>query len=188
MQVLQVDRAGLPVQWLSLDRAAAHLAKGNVAWTIGDTCAVLRGGINAQSGRQSLLELKPIIAVVGDHDDRTRWLVKEPSLNRRHLFRRDRHTCAYCGQVFRDDDLTMDHVLPQSRKGPSTWMNLVAACRGCNHRKADRTPEEARMPLLYLPYVPSLHEAFILDNRNILADQVEFLRSSVPAHSRILLH
>ena len=59
-------------------------------------------------------------------------------------------------------------------------MNVVTACRACNHRKSNRTPEQARMPLLYAPYVPSLWEDFILRNRRILADQMEFLMAHLP--------
>ena len=64
-------------------------------------------------------------------------------------------------------------------------MNVVTACRACNHRKSSRTPEQARMPLLYAPYVPSLWEDFILRNRRILADQMEFLMAHLPQSSRL---
>jgi 5-methylcytosine-specific restriction endonuclease McrA len=66
-------------------------------------------------------------------------------------------------------------------------MNVVTACRPCNHRKSSRTPEQAHMPLLYTPYVPSLWEDFILRNRRILADQMEFLMAHVPSSSRLLV-
>ena len=82
-------------------------------------------------------------------------------------------------------DLTAEHVLPQSRGGSNRWANLVSACRPCNHRKGNRTPEEAGMALLYVPYTPSLHEGFILRNRRILADQMAFLMAGVPPHSRL---
>ena len=59
-------------------------------------------------------------------------------------------------------------------------MNVVTACRACNHRKSSRTPEQAGMALLYTPYVPSLWEDFILRNRRILADQMEFLMAHLP--------
>lgn len=186
MQVLQVDRAGLPVQWLSLERAAGHIAKGNVSWTIGEPFAVLRGGTNARSGLQSILDIPPIIAVVGE-EGKYRPM-REPTLTRRGVLRRDRLLCAYCGTKHREDELTLDHIIPASRKGPSDWRNLVCSCKFCNGRKNDRTPEEAGMPLLFLPYVPNLHEAFILENRNILADQMSFLQSHLPAHSRVRLN
>jgi hypothetical protein len=185
MQVLQVDRAGIPVQWLNLERAAYRHSRGTVAWSLGETCATLRGGTNALTGRQSRLELKPIIAVVGENSARQPFLWREPPLSSSKLFRRDRLMCAYCGVVHREDALTLDHIQPESRGGATSWMNLVAACRGCNNRKDNLTPEEARMPLLYLPYAPSLHETFILGNRAILADQMEFLAHAVPAHSRV---
>jgi len=63
--------------------------------------------------------------------------------------------------------------------------NLVAACKACNNRKADRTPEAAGMKLHYVPYVPNRYEAFILSNRKILADQMEFLLQGVPKSSRM---
>lgn len=182
VQVLQVDRAGMPVQWLSLDRAAYHEAKGNVAWAIGDAFVVLRGGHNAVTGKQSTLSLRPIISVATENAYVRPWT--EPTLTRRHLFRRDRHVCAYCGQKFLESELTMDHVYPEARGGGTTWKNLVSACKCCNGTKGCRSPEEAKMPLLYVPYTPSLHEAFILENRNILADQAEFLASGIPRTSR----
>jgi hypothetical protein len=67
----------------------------------------------------------------------------------RHLvFKRDRHTCQYCGAK---GELTLDHVMPSSRGGQDTWENLVAACGPCNHGKANRTPEEAGMRLASKP-------------------------------------
>jgi len=64
-------------------------------------------------------------------------------------------------------------------------MNVVTACRACNQRKGNRTPEEAHMHLLYAPYVPNRAEFLILANRRILADQMEFLLASVPRSSRL---
>jgi hypothetical protein len=63
---------------------------------------------------------------------------------------------------------------------------MVTACKDCNAYKGSRTPEEAGMPLYYLPYAPNLYEARILDGRNILADQMEFLLAGVPQGSRVL--
>jgi len=73
-------------------------------------------------------------------------------LNRQNVFRRDNHTCQYCGVT---TDLTIDHVLPRSRGGKSTWTNLTTACRRCNGRKGDFTPEEAGMRLMMQPYKPN---------------------------------
>ena len=64
-------------------------------------------------------------------------------------------------------------------------MSTGTACRSCNTRKGGQSPEQARMPLLYVPYVPNRHEHFILRNRRILADQMEYLLAGVPRTSRL---
>lgn len=74
-------------------------------------------------------------------------------LSRRNILLRDRHTCQYCGVAYAASQLTLDHVRPRSRGGGGGWENLVTSCRRCNARKGDRTPEEARMPLLRAPRV-----------------------------------
>lgn len=73
-------------------------------------------------------------------------------LSRQNIFRRDGYSCQYCGSK---QDLTLDHVLPRSRGGKSSWTNLVTACKRCNNKKGDLTPEEAGMPLRRQPYRPS---------------------------------
>jgi 5-methylcytosine-specific restriction endonuclease McrA len=79
------------------------------------------------------------------------WLHRPASYSRAGILARDRHTCAYCGR----HATTVDHVLPQSRGGESTWLNAVAACAPCNHRKANRTPREAGLRLRLTPYAPT---------------------------------
>ena len=108
-----------------------------------------------------------------------------PTLTNQKLFSRDRNVCAYCGHHFHEEDLTREHIVPFGQNGRDTWMNVVTACKSCNHRKGNRTPEQAHMPLLYTPYVPSLWEDFILRNRRILADQMEFLMAHLPKTSRL---
>ena len=73
---------------------------------------------------------------------------------RDNLYLRDDYLCQYCGQKFNTRELTMDHVLPASRGGKKNWSNMVTACRKCNQKKGNRTPEEARMPLLNKPRRP----------------------------------
>ena len=182
--VLQLDLQGTPQAWISLEQAAIHAASGSVAWVDGaGPLATLRGGFNVARGRQSMIEVHPIIALAGA--SRRNLFDIVPAFAKAKLFRRDRFTCAYCGQRFAERDLSCDHVVPQSRGGGWTWMNLVTACAACNGRKADRTPEEARMPLLYLPYVPSRFEAFLLEGRHIRADVHEWLASRLPKGSRL---
>src|SRR5438552_9369089 len=87
-------------------------------------------------------------------------LIKRPRpqmrLSRREVFTRDRYTCQYCGRRGQRD-LTLDHVNPRFRGGRHTWDNLVTACKTCNHRKAGRTPQEAKMHLLKEPHQPRVN-------------------------------
>lgn len=78
-------------------------------------------------------------------------------VNRKNIILRDGSKCQYCGQRFESGDLTLDHVIPKSRGGRNEWGNLVAACKKDNHRKADRTPEEAGMVLLRRPLPQTIH-------------------------------
>ena len=183
MDALQLDISGRPQAWISAKEAATLYASDAVAWTLGDTFRVLRGGIQRTTGRQSRIEVHPIIAVRGAVPSRA-WR-HEPALSNPKLFARDRHVCAYCGGRFHFDELTCEHIQPVSRGGRDSWMNCITACRGCNGHKGNRLPEEAGMSLLFLPYVPSLHEDMILRGRRILADQMEFLLASVPRSSRL---
>lgn len=73
-------------------------------------------------------------------------------LTRSNVFKRDSHQCQYCGS---ESDLSIDHVMPRSRGGGSNWKNLVTACKPCNARKGDYTPDEANMPLNIEPFKPS---------------------------------
>jgi 5-methylcytosine-specific restriction endonuclease McrA len=182
--ILALDVGGYPRRWIGLEEAATCYVRGAVAWDLGEHAFVLRGGVNRSSGRRSELTLRSIVALRGDSTVRISR-DRVPVVVREMLFARDRHVCAYCGGHFRLADLTAEHVLPQSKGGRDTWTNLVSACKPCNLRKGNRTPEQAAMPLLYVPYVPSQHEAFILRNRRILADQMEFLMAGVPAGSRL---
>lgn len=183
-QVLQLDIQGTPQAWISLEQAALHVATESVAWFDGDgPLATLRGGYNVRAGRQSIIEVHPILALHGA--SKVNLFDVTPAFSKRKLVRRDRFTCAYCGQVFAERDLTCDHVVPQSRGGAWSFMNIVASCAPCNNKKADRSPEEARMPLLYLPYTPSRFEVFLLEGRNIRADVHEWLATRLPKGSRL---
>lgn len=182
-QILQLDIAGNPCRWLTYDEAAYYYAKDLIAWTAGSGDYTIYGGENARTGSTSSLTMNTIIAVRGQVS--SRGLAKTPVLTNRILFRRDRHMCAYCGQQFSSEVLTRDHVIPRAQNGPDIWTNVVTSCGSCNRLKDDRTPEQARMMLLYVPYAPNRSEYLLLKNRNVLADQMEFLRNRIPTTSRI---
>ena len=183
MDVLQLDISGRPQAWIAPREAAVLYASDAVAWTLGDACHVLRGGIQRSTGLQSRIDVHPIIAVRGAIPSRA-WR-QAPAITNAKLFVRDRQFCAYCGGHFHLDALTREHIVPVSRGGHDTWMNCITACRACNGHKGNRLPEEAHMSLMYLPYVPSLHEDMILRGRRILVDQMDFLLASVPRNSRL---
>ncbi len=180
--ILRLDVTGRPVTWVDWQEAACLYARNRVAWTAGRHHFVLHGGSSRLLGQQTVLELNSIIAVRGEFK-RRRFNISPP-LNNRELFRRDRLLCLYCGESHNDGGLTRDHVLPVSRGGLDSWSNVVSACRRCNSRKADRTPDEANMPLLAIPYVPNVAEYLVLRNRRILADQMDFLQTQFKSLDR----
>lgn len=182
--ILALDIAGAPHRWISVRDAAHYYATDMIAWATGTNEFVLRGGTQHATGQRSMIRANSIIAIKGK-DFIVRHFDHEPTLNKDMLLARDRYLCAYCMQVFRAVELDMEHIVPASKGGATSWMNLVAACRACNNRKANRTPEAAGMKLHYVPYVPNRYEAFILSNRKILADQMEFLLHRVPKNSRV---
>ncbi len=183
VKVLKLSAQGLPQSWITLEQAVTHYAADEVRWEAGGQVALFRGGHNALTGEQSQIAVASIIGTKGV--PRISPFSMRPGLTNSKLFARDRNICAYCGGHFHEDELTREHIVPFAQKGADHWMNVVTACRPCNHRKSSRTPEQAHMPLLYAPYVPSLWEDFILRNRRILADQMEFLMAHLPRSSRL---
>jgi CRISPR/Cas system Type II protein with McrA/HNH and RuvC-like nuclease domain len=101
-----------------------------------------------------------------------KYHTKKLKMNRHRIFKRDNHQCVYCGSR---RDLTLDHVIPKSRGGSNDWMNLVTSCSKCNVKKADRTPEEARMKMSHNPFEPTL----INENKVVLKIWEEFQNSFV---------
>ena len=101
----------------------------------------------------------PRVIQLLDYDRVPRPRVK---FTRSNVCLRDRHRCQYCGSEQTAAELTLDHVHPRSRGGQTTWRNIVVSCFGCNSRKADRSPEEAGMPLLREPRPPVWHPSTLL--------------------------
>lgn len=185
MAVLALDISGTPRQWISLDDAISYQATDSVAWSMGEVIGKYRGGIQ-KDGTQSYLETPSIIAIKGRAFNPYRHSCV--ALTNRTLFGRDRHVCAYCGDHFPNyNHLSRDHIHPVSKGGENVWMNVVTACKECNAKKGAKTLKEAKLELLYVPYEPNHFENMILQNRNIRADQMDYLLAGVPKHSRILL-
>ena len=182
-RVLSLDSSGRILDWISWQEAVCLYVRDAVSWTLGQPCLTVHGGHNRDSGAQSLIHLHPIIA----SRSRTRAPVLDPApaLTNQALFARDRYLCMYCGMHYSRSDLTRDHVLPLSRGGLDIWENVVAACLACNTRKGSKTPQQAGMPLLAIPFRPSWVEHLILSNRHILADQMDFLMGHMPRRKRL---
>lgn len=94
---------------------------------------------------------------------------------RANVFRRDRHRCQYCGRHARNTRLNLDHVLPRSRGGATSWRNIVVSCVRCNSHKGNRRPEEAGMRLQRDPEQPRWHPGLVLAGRPPLPEWRPFL-------------
>ena len=180
-QVLRTDAAGMPLEWIGLEQAVRLYYTEQVAYACGSLLYRVHGGINARTGLRSRVEVNSIIATHGTRQARFNRYV--PPLNNTTLFRRDAHLCLYCGQPFPDRELSRDHVTPISQHGDDVWTNVVTACKRCNNHKAGRTPEQAGMQLLAIPFTPTHAEYIYLKGRRVLADQMEFLEAHFPRTS-----
>jgi 5-methylcytosine-specific restriction endonuclease McrA len=189
-QVLRTDQAGVPLEWIDYQDAVRLYYLDQVAFTCGSLLYEVHGGTNAITGLRSVISVNSIIATHGNKTllskIRARYV---PPLNNRALFRRDAHLCMYCGKHFPISDLSRDHVTPVSQGGRDQWKNVVTACRRCNNHKAGRTPEQAGMELLAVPFTPNYAEYIYLQGRRVLADQMKFLLAhfprSSPLHERV---
>ncbi|WP_229752892.1 HNH endonuclease [Deinococcus aerophilus] len=140
-RVLVLNASYEPLHVTSTKRAITLLQYG-VAEVLEDSGDVIRSP-------STVLSVPSVI--------RLRRYIRRPRVhpvpfNRRNVLRRDTFACQYCGS---EGDLTLDHVMPRSRGGRHNWDNVVTACRGCNQRKGNRTPDEAGMPLRVPPHAPT---------------------------------
>ena len=183
-QVLRTDMAGMPLEWVGYRQAVRLYCLSQVAYSCGSLMFRVRGGINAHSGRRSLVEVNSIIATHGNNHTVSKMRSSYvPPLCNATLFYRDDHICLYCGNRFDRRRLSRDHVHPVSQGGRDIWTNVVTACLRCNNHKAGLTPEQAGMQLLAVPFTPTHAEYVFLQGRNVLADQMEFLRTHFPRSS-----
>ncbi len=180
-RILKLDVAGRPLTWITREEGALLYCRNQVAWEAGNSTLEIRGGFNRVTGLRTVLRLNTIVATTGlDQADNTR-----PGLTNARLFARDDYLCLYCGDELPSALLTRDHVIPVSRGGADTWENVVTACRACNHRKADSLLDEIDMELLAVPFVPNRAEGLLLENRRILSDQMDFLRTHIGRNTRL---
>jgi 5-methylcytosine-specific restriction endonuclease McrA len=169
--VLALNRQYSPVHVISVRRAFCLLYKG-----VAEVVSLEDGGFQSYDFGSwlecSLLRLE--LDGDGDVDDWIRavnFAIQVPRVvrllkyerlprntvkfNRRNIFLRDEYVCQYCGRRYTSHRLSLDHVLPRSRGGPTSWENIVCCCLDCNVRKGGRTPPEAGMKLIKLPRKPA---------------------------------
>lgn len=157
--VLVLNRSFLPIHVTSVRRAVSLLYQG-VARAVNeqyetfdfDSWAELRvHGGDEGIGRIDGMILVPRVIVLTAFDRVPRRHVRFSRIN---IYARDRNTCQYCGQRYYRSELNLDHVLPRSRGGRSTWENVVCSCLDCNRKKGGRTPAQAGLKLVRKPVRP----------------------------------
>ena len=182
--VLRTDVAGMPLEWIDYREAARLYHQQQVAYSCGSLLYRLHGGHNALNGRRTVVEVNSIVATLGHTgnpgNSRHDYV---PPLNNETLFRRDAYLCMYCAQRFPSRELSRDHVRPFIQGGLDVWTNVVTACRSCNNFKAWRTPEQAKLQLIAVPFTPTYAEYIFLKGRRVLADQMEYLLAHFPRSS-----
>ncbi|MBN2710941.1 MAG: HNH endonuclease [Planctomycetes bacterium] len=159
LPVLVLNRHWTPVHVTSVKHAIVLACKSHASFVCPVTYTphsimdwIERGVLSGSRLMSARFEMEsPEIIVLGDYD---RVPPRGIAFNRRNLIRRDDNTCQYCGKQHAPDGMTIDHVTPLSRGGPTDWENCVLACHRCNGRKANRTPAEANMKLLKKPFKP----------------------------------
>ncbi len=171
----------MPLEWVAYQDAVRLYFNDQIAYTCGSNIMTIHGGINAITNLRSKVEVNSIIATYGNNKILTDQYA--PPLNNTTLFKRDNHLCLYCGNKFRSENLSRDHVTPLFQGGKDIWVNVVSACKRCNNAKAGRTPEQANMQLLAIPFIPTHAEYIFLQGKVILFDQMEFLKQHFPRSS-----
>jgi 5-methylcytosine-specific restriction endonuclease McrA len=157
--VLVLNRSYLPIHMTSVQRAFVLLYRG-MARAVDERYETFEFGAWRQ---QAVRRGDDHIGIVGGiiRVPRVILLAAFDRVPRRHvrfsrtnIYARDRNTCQYCGRRFARSQLNLDHVVPRSQGGRSTWENVVCSCVACNRRKGGRTPKEARMRLIRRPTKP----------------------------------
>ncbi len=158
-KVLTLNRSYLPIHVISVRRAYSLLYQG-VARAVNEkyqtfdfnSWGELSVSIHDDSiGLVNRIMRVPRVILLVSYD---RVPKRQVRFSRYNIYARDKITCQYCGQRLPRHELNLDHVIPRSRGGTSTWENVVCSCHVCNRRKGGKTPKEAKMALLRKPYKP----------------------------------
>ncbi|MFC2172978.1 HNH endonuclease [Acidobacteriota bacterium] len=160
--VLVLNRLYQAIQFISVRRAFSLLYKGQVmavqedykTYDFENWCDLPPSPGEEVVHTPSLKIKIPWVIVLMNFDRIPKTDIK---FSRKNIYLRDRNKCQYCGKRYATEELNLDHVVPVSRNGKSSWQNIVCSCIACNIRKGNRTPEEAGMSLIRPPQKPRWH-------------------------------
>lgn len=150
-QVLLLNQDNTPLNIITVSKAFKLLSKDKV-WSVDDKEFYEVVSVSKIVRIPKILMLKYYVKLP----------FKRIAPTRKNILQRDQYCCQYCNIDLTDKDATIDHIIPRSKGGSSSWVNMVAACRDCNLSKGNRTPKEARMELKSKPKEPS--HGFLFDN------------------------
>jgi 5-methylcytosine-specific restriction endonuclease McrA len=156
---LVLNRSWMPISTTTVRRALLLVVRGVAGIVHPETYEVADWDAWLERGPEAPPRLRgvgfdlavPEVIVLAQYNEFPDFPV---AFTRRNVYRRDGHRCMYCGERPKPDHLTIDHVVPRSRGGQTTWENCVAACIRCNARKANRSHVEAGLRLLSDPEIP----------------------------------
>lgn len=194
-EVLVLNRVYLPVHITSVFRAFSQVYTGGAkvvdseyrtfdfeSWSELSQSHAASSQPTIGSAKQRFLV--PRVILLSSYDSRPRYRIR---LSRMNVYLRDSSTCQYCGQRFERKDLNLDHVLPRSRGGKTTWENIVCSCIRCNLKKGNRTPNEASMSLLKPPTQPRWSPIFRNPARRLYREWLPFLSEADLAYWNVEL-
>lgn len=144
-RVLLLNQSYQPLQGISLKKAMKHISKGKADVVHYDESSVFYSG-------KETWKVPTVIRL--SNTNYIRPFAHEPRYSKPSIHARDGFKCAYCEKVFKAKDLTIDHIVPRSKGGLTSWTNCITACKKCNSYKADFSIEETKMYLRFQPYIP----------------------------------
>jgi 5-methylcytosine-specific restriction endonuclease McrA len=153
IKVLVLNSGYEPLHFCAAKRAICMIYTGRAQPV--ETDGIVIRSFSAQFACPTVIRLKRYIRIP---------YKRSVPFSKKNVLKRDRHTCQYCGNIY--GDLTIDHILPRSLGGESVWLNVVTACKGCNAKKGNRTPEEAGLSLKSRPYKPR-YMALLFEPRTV---------------------
>lgn len=168
MRTLVLNAGYEPMQIISWQRAICLVISAK-AEVIAQYDHLIRS-VSAQMPLPSIVRLKTYVNMVSR--------IGIVRCSRKNILLRDDYQCQYCTSILNSTNTSIDHVLPRSRGGRTTWNNVVACCSSCNSKKGNQTPIEAQMPLLRKPARPTWMQIMDFGRSPVSDDWLRFLDKS----------